>query len=245
MEIDSDSLERLVPDRAAPWGVTGSKTLALHLQRYAFALEHAKPGRLLDAACGVGYGTRLLSDQAPGVEAHGLDISEQTIAYARKRYGNAATHFTWADALRFNDPEGFDTIVSLETIEHVPDPPALVAHLLTLLRPGGVFVASVPTTPTTDVNPHHLHDFTQKSFRHMVEAHGLEEIASTQQVHSVNPLTMLTRKEARLSDVRRGLVRYYLSHPASLARRVGATLRYGFSIHYLTVAWQSPSDPAA
>ncbi len=118
MELDSRSLERLVPDELEPGHVTGSETLRLHLERYEFAARHARPGRLLDMACGVGYGTRLLVDRVrPPVSAMGVDISEEAIAYARKRYGGCDVEFRGANALQFHDPDGFDTIVSIETLE--------------------------------------------------------------------------------------------------------------------------------
>ena len=58
-------LERLIPDQIRPGDTTGDQTLQLHLARYEFAAAHARPGRLLDIACGVGYGTRWLTDHAP------------------------------------------------------------------------------------------------------------------------------------------------------------------------------------
>jgi 2-polyprenyl-3-methyl-5-hydroxy-6-metoxy-1,4-benzoquinol methylase len=242
--MDADSLERLVPDRVGQQEVTGQETLALHLERYAFAATHAR-GRVLDAACGVGYGTRLLRDRGADVEAVGVDLSQEAVEYARERYGDERTRFVCSDALQFQDDAGFDTIVSLETIEHVPDPGALVDHLVGLLRPGGVLVASVPVTPTTDINPHHLHDFTSRSFRHMLQPHGLEEIGAKTQVQNANPVTAFARKEARLRDVRSGLPGYYLSHPGALVRRIASTLRHGFTFHYLTIAWRRPAEPTA
>jgi hypothetical protein len=65
------------------------------------------------------------------------------------------------DATEFRDAEGFDTIVSLETIEHVPNPAKMIANLADLLRSGGVLVASMPSTPTVDASPHHLHELPE------------------------------------------------------------------------------------
>ena len=45
----------------------------------------------------------------------------------------------------------------------------MVAHLLTQLNNHGVMIASVPTTPTIDGNPFHLHDFTASSFYRLFE----------------------------------------------------------------------------
>src|SRR5262249_44064558 len=153
----------------------GHATLQLHLERYEFAARHAQPGRALDLACGVGYGTRLIADRA-GVEALGVDLDASAIAYATRRYGRPGVRYERGDGQGFTDPSGFSTVVSLETIEHVPDPAQLIERLVAALAPGGVLVGSVPTTPSVDVNPHHLHDFTERSFRALIERHGLYEL---------------------------------------------------------------------
>ena len=238
--LDNGSLERLVPDQARRNEATGAETLEQHIARYEFAANYVRPGRLLDIACGVGYGTRLLVDHTQGaIAAIGVDISEQAIAYAKQRYGSDRTQFIVADATRFQDLEGFTTIVSLETIEHLMYPEEFISHLITLLRPNGVFIGSVPTTPSVDANPYHLHDFTEKSFRRMVERHDLKEVACFRQVQRYRPMPLLTRQELRGRRLRRNLPVYYLAHPGSLGRRIWSTLRHGFANHYITIVWQS------
>jgi SAM-dependent methyltransferase len=235
-----DSLERLVPDSLDGGDATGRATLALHLERYVFAAEHASPGRLLDIACGVGYGTRLLFDRIADAEsALGVDLSEEAVAYARDRYGAPGVEYRVGDALGFEDPAGFDTIVSLETVEHVDDPDALIGQLAALLRPAGVLVASVPTTPSVDVNPHHRHDFSERSFRRLLRGHGLREVDCLRQVQAVPLFKVLGRSEVRMGDLRPNLLGYYVAHPGSLLRRAAATLRHGLTNRYLTVACRS------
>ncbi len=238
MNIEFDTLERLVPDRLSENDATGTDTLRLHIERYRFAARYARPGRLLDMACGVGYGTRLLVDECPRITATGVDISEHAVGYANEHYRAERVAFAVHDAMQYADPDGFDTIVSLETIEHVPDPPGLIRHLFDLLKPGGVLVGSVPITPSVDVNPHHLHDFTQSSFRRLFLNLGLTELASFQQVQWFNPLPILSRSEARTRDLRSNLLLYYWKNPAGLSKRVWSTVRYGFSNRYLTSVWQ-------
>ena len=242
MSLDAASLERLVPDALAPGDVTGEAALRIGLERYAFAARHARPGRLLDLACGVGYGSALLAERAAGVaELVGVDRCADAIAYAERRYADPPRlRFLEADAMAFADAAGFDTIVSIETIEHLPDPPGFVTRLARLLRPGGVLVGSVPTTPSVDANPHHLHDFSERSFRRLFAAHGLREIAALRQVQPFGLRSVLTRSEARMAHVRPDLARWYAAHPGALLRRLAATLRYGFANRYLTVAWQAP-----
>jgi SAM-dependent methyltransferase len=241
VDLDAETLERLVPDELAAGGVTGGEALRISLERYEFAAQHLRAGRLLDLACGVGYGTRILADRAgERVEAVGVDRSPEAVAYARRRYGAPRVRFVASDAMDFTDPEGFDTIVSIETIEHLPDPRAFVARLVRMLRPGGVLVASVPTTPSVDANPHHLHDFSERSFRRLFVAHGLAERGALVQDQPFAPVAVLARSEPRLRQRRRGLPSWYARHPGSLLRRIAATLRHGFKNRYLTVAWQAP-----
>lgn len=243
MEPASDSLERLVPDRLDAEDTTGQATLDLHLERYRFAAGLLRGGRVLDLACGVGYGSRLLADARSDVQVLGVDLSETAVGYARERYAGDRVSFRCGDGVRFEDEQGFDTIVSLETVEHVPDPGALLQQLAGLLRPGGRLIASVPTTPSVDLNPHHRHDFSERSFRALLaqRAPGLSEVDALRQVQPVPLLSVLRRSEARMSDLRGNLLGYYLGHPAALLRRLIATLRFGFSNRYLTLVWERPA----
>jgi SAM-dependent methyltransferase len=235
--MSNDTLERLVPDALSDTDATGHATLELHLQRYEFAAMHARPGRALDMACGVGYGSRLLADHAR-LEVLGVDLDPAAIAYATKRYADPRVRFECRDAQAFRDPDGFDTVVSLETIEHVPDPARLIERLVAAVRPGGVLVASVPTTPSVDVNPHHLHDFTEKSFAALLAPHRLTELARMHQVQRYAPVAILRRREARTADLRPNLLAYYARHPRAAIKRAVATARYGFSNRYVTIAWR-------
>jgi SAM-dependent methyltransferase len=239
VSLSSNSLERLVPDHLSPGDVTGRETLELHLERYRFASRHARAGRLLDIACGVGYGTRLLGDENEKVSfALGVDLCEESIAYARERYGRDGVEFRAGDAMRFEDPEGFETIVSLETVEHLRCPTGLIDNLVSLLRPNGILVTSVPTTPSVDVNPHHLHDFTERSFRRCFAQQPLEERACLRQVQPFRIGGTLRRGEVRLAELRPKLPRYYAMHPGVALRRLASTMRFGFVNCYITIAWQ-------
>ncbi len=239
--MTQNSLERLFPDQLAPDDATGRETLVLHQERYRFAAEHLVPGRLLDIACGAGYGTALMAGKAGvAVEAVGVDLSGEAVDYARRHYANPGVRFVQHDAMTFAEEEGFDSIVSIETIEHVSDPAGLIRHLLGILRPGGVFIASVPTTPSADANPYHLHDFTGRSFRGMIAPYGLTESACLRQVQRYPLLRTLRREEIRMKDMRPNLPAYYLRHPRAFAGRLWATLRFGFTNRYLTVVWRKP-----
>jgi SAM-dependent methyltransferase len=134
--------ERLEPSNQSEWRQFGHQ----HVQRYRFALQRSEGNRVLDLACGVGYGSYILS-QARGREVTGIDLSAEAIRYGQAHYQRPGLRLVQADALAWqNDGAAFDTIVSFETIEHLPDPAAFVAQTARLLKPGGLLIVSAPNT---------------------------------------------------------------------------------------------------
>lgn len=229
------SIERLVPAELSATDDTGAETLRIHMERYRFAERFAKYGRVLDCACGVGYGSHHLATSGEA-EVVGVDIDQSAINYAQGHYSGERLSFICNDAAVLKG-ELFDTIVSLETIEHVPDPDKLIDNFVNLLKHGGTLVASVPVTPSTDVNPYHLHDFTERSFRKLFVDRGFRELDSLLQRQPYNPLRIATGNEERLSDMRPNLIGYYLRHPVAALMRLRTTVVNGFCNKYLTCAW--------
>lgn len=236
---DDKSIERLVPNLIAEYDATGAETLKLHLARYDFASKFVSEGdRVLDIACGVGYGTNLMSKIVPKADYTGVDISSSAIDYAKKMYSNSNINFHCQDAVSYRPENLFDCIVSLETIEHLPKPEEFISHIYEFLRPGGLLIGSVPITPSVDANPYHLHDFTEASYKKIFKKMGMSEIDSLRQVQGFNPIKILLKKEKRVSDLRSNLIKYYINNPKSFLSRVYSTFRYGFSNIYLTSVWQ-------
>lgn len=242
--LDCSSLERIIPDQLADEGTTGVATLDLHLERYEFAARHLRSGTLLDMACGVGYGTSYLVSACPQIRrAIGVDLYQDAIDYASTRYTDKRIQWIVAEANAFRpegstDKSGFDNIVSLETIEHLPYPEPFFRHLVDLLCPGGIMVASVPTTPSMDGNPHHLTDFTEHSFRRMARGLPLQEIAVFGQIQPFSATQVLAGKEKRLSRDHRSLLNFYWHHPGKLVSRAVSTVRHGFVNRYCTIVWR-------
>ena len=88
-----------------------------HLERYVFAGTRTK-GRVLDAACGCGYGGHVL--KTAGCEVVGIDIEPDAIEYAKK-YWPGAEYFEF-DLNRDSLLDEFDCVVSFETLEHLSNP---------------------------------------------------------------------------------------------------------------------------
>ena len=233
-------MERLVPDELPIDEATGRQTFALHLERYEFAAQKLRgAGSILDIACGVGYGSRLLKHSLPAAMVTGVDSSVDAIAYANARYARSGLSFVVADAMTFEGGP-FDAVVSLETIEHLPNPEQFVDRSAAkLLRPGGLFIGSVPVTPSMDANPHHLHDFTASSFSKLLAAHGLTEFDRLQQVQPYSPLAVITRSERRMLSMRPNLLAYYRRNPDKALLRLKSLVADGFNNKYLTIAARS------
>ena len=103
--------------------------------------SHIQPGsKLLDVGCGNGsiYGQCL----PRGYDYLGVDLSENAVAEARTA-GINAQKIDDATRLPFPD-ESFDAALCLEVLEHLFQPQLAAAEILRVLRPGGVFISTVP-----------------------------------------------------------------------------------------------------
>jgi SAM-dependent methyltransferase len=158
--------ERIVPDETEP-GI-----VALHLKRYEFALPYCRDAVVLDAGCGVGYGTAYLARAARRVV--GVDVFEDAIVYARTRYAEADVEFLVADVLDLPfGADSFDTACSFEILEHVADAERFVAELARVLRPGGMLVLSTPRADDPAVrpdNPFHEREFDADELRALLSS---------------------------------------------------------------------------
>jgi SAM-dependent methyltransferase len=235
--IDQSTLERLVPDESLKDEATGLQTLKLHLERYEFASGKLQDtASILDLACGVGYGSRLIKDSIPAATVMGVDCCAAAIEYASVRYSKPGLNFRIGDAVSFDDGP-FDAVVSLETIEHLQCPDVFMERVATvLLRPDGLFIGSVPVTPSMDANPHHLHDFSARSFRKLLASHDFIEIDSLEQAQAYSPLAVITKTEDRMQEMRSNLWAYYRRNPHKALLRLRSILADGFKNKYLTIA---------
>jgi ubiquinone/menaquinone biosynthesis C-methylase UbiE len=132
--------ERFLPRQTDP-------LLALeHYHRYCFASRFAKNRRVLDVACGEGYGSACLAQWAD--EVVGIDIDPTTIEHANRKYAavqNLAFKVGRCEAIN-EDRESFDLVVSYETIEHLEEDSQdeLLKSVRRILRQDGLFIVSSP-----------------------------------------------------------------------------------------------------
>lgn len=169
--------------------VTGERSDA-HIARYQWACKFIKPGdHVLDAACGLGYGSHLMASLTEANQVLGVDGSDYAVNYAQKAFGRADGRVRYQRAFLPEDlsslPDGsLDVIVSFETLEHVEEPRTLLTTFERLLAPGGRVLISVPNDWSDetgdDPNPHHLQVYTWARLREEVGAHFILESAVAQ-----------------------------------------------------------------
>ncbi|HEY1614769.1 MAG TPA: class I SAM-dependent methyltransferase [Rhizomicrobium sp.] len=161
------------------FGVEGTAyhamTAAEHVSRYLFARPLCSGMRVLDMACGEGYGSRLLA-QWGAKEVVGVDISSTAVQKATKLFSSENVRFVLADACgldpSFLSGQKFDLICCFETIEHVDDVPMLLRNIGQLKSEHGSVVISCPNDnilPEGQSNPFHKSVFSLDRFKSETE----------------------------------------------------------------------------
>lgn len=144
-----------------------------HEERYRWVGRHTVGCRVLDAACGTGYGSAMLSE-AGAAEVEGLDLSTAGVAEATALYERPGLTFRQGSVLALtNGDASFDVVVSFETVEHVGDDVAYVKEMRRVLKPGGLFFCSTPNRKMTNpgmaiedrpYNPFHVREYSSGEF---------------------------------------------------------------------------------
>ncbi len=171
----------MIPERLVPGTQEWEQFHCEHEQRYQFFADRCRGLDVLDAACGIGYGSAILA-RAGARSVTGIDIAPEAISYAQEHYARRGVEFvnTSAERLAYLG-QTFDAAVSFETIEHLEDPAGFIREVRAVLRPGGLFICSTPNRdfagkPADHINPYHLSELSLDEFDSAFQQHfRLEE----------------------------------------------------------------------
>lgn len=137
-----------------------------HWHRYLYVTNFVNNKKVLDIACGEGYGSNLLSIYAE--EVIGIDISKEAIERASSKYIKKNLQFISGTATDIPVKESavFDTVVSFETIEHLPEPDQkyFLKEVKRVLKPEGVLIVSTPNRLTYSEIPKYRNEYHIKEF---------------------------------------------------------------------------------
>lgn len=145
---------------------------AEHVSRYVFATQFCAGKRVLDVACGEGYGSLILATEgAAGVV--GVDNSAEALGVARDRFAHDRVEYLEGDALTLMrllaGKAPFDVIVSFETIEHIADIRQFLGEIKGVLASDGIILVSCPNDELEVrrgiSNPYHIRTYTLAEFQ--------------------------------------------------------------------------------
>jgi len=179
-----------------------------HLHRYLLAKQLTAGKRVLDIACGEGYGTALLSESAASVV--GVDISAEAVAHAQQKYqaGNLEYRAGTCSDIPLAD-QSVDVVVSFETIEHHDEHEAMMGEIKRVLKPGGLLVMSCPdkleySDKPNYSNPYHVKELYRHEFDSLMAKYFKHHSISGQRVVYGSAIfsedSLATLKSYKLND---------------------------------------------
>jgi SAM-dependent methyltransferase len=179
-------LQQNQPDGVPPLALTGERTLPdvpeenywyqRHLVVYEWIAAQVAGRRVVDLACGEGYGSAVLGRTAASVV--GVDANPEAFEHARAKYTTVDGRVSFErNMIELWDGE-VDCVVFLQTIEHVPDADAVLARIRDLIGPAGVAYVSTPNVLTLapegaerSGNPWHVHEYRAEEYRELCARH--------------------------------------------------------------------------
>lgn len=166
---------RLTGERTLPDVPAENYWYRRHLVAYEWIARRVGSRRVLDMACGEGYGAAVLAGRAREVVA--VEPNSEAFDHARLRYRRPNLTFERGIVEVFGEPGTYDAVVFLQTIEHVQDPPAVLARLGGLLTPGGTVYVSTPNAvrmappgASRSANPWHVREYRAAEFQRLCAA---------------------------------------------------------------------------
>jgi len=137
-----------------------------HVARYKLASKYIpNEAHVLDAACGVGYGSYILAKDKESIRILAIDKDETAITYANQHYKLSNIGYQLGDILQIPlEKDTFDIIVSFETIEHIQEDKQLVDLFYKAIKPDGKLILSTPNQVhmpfSADQFPFHARHYT-------------------------------------------------------------------------------------
>lgn len=175
LKVRDAAMDIFSDDRGRVDGNEASTVTNGLIESYQFAGEQFGAGdRLLDIACGDGYGCRILAGQVERIL--GVDINAPLIAANRTANAAANISYAVADCLALALPDAAVTgVTAMELIEHLPVDKVdkFVSEVRRVLTPGGSFVCSTPQNSYGDIPvvPWHIKEYSITELRAILERH--------------------------------------------------------------------------
>jgi SAM-dependent methyltransferase len=166
--------------------------------------QYTESGRtldMLDVGCGIGGMVGGLQSLGR-LNLTGSEIYLSGLKYARSRLPDAS--FIQLDATRIPFTAAFDIIGAFDVLEHIDEDETVMASVRDALRPGGLFLITVPQYPWMwshlDDIVHHKRRYTRGELKRKLRAAGFDVLRTTSFVSLLFPPMVLSRLLSRTRD---------------------------------------------
>jgi len=142
-----------------------------HVARYRWVAPRLAGKRVIDAGCGIGYGSLILAEAGCNVLA--VDNCEEALDYAMEHYQHDNITYINEDLTRFTRQPIYDAVVCFEVLEHLKAPGMVLANLATMVPDIFVSVPNEDVFPWNHVKFHERH-YTAGQFEGLLNDGGWE-----------------------------------------------------------------------
>lgn len=116
--------------------------------------------KIVDAGCGAGWFTNMLSNEFSKAEVSGFDFSDTAIEYAKQKY--PSVNFNTFDVYK-NLPHNYDLIFCFSVLEHLEYPKLVVQNFANSITTTGCTILVVPNGKV-DTFEGHIHFWSPESW---------------------------------------------------------------------------------
>ncbi|MHB0977123.1 MAG: methyltransferase domain-containing protein [Candidatus Aquicultorales bacterium] len=162
--------------------------------------EYVPAGSLVaDIGCGTGSMVDLLNNR--GYKALGMDLRPEGLRAAGER---GSDRLVQADVAKLPCADSsLDAVLALDVLEHVEDEAAVLSEVRRVLKPGGVFLLTVPAIPSLwsprDIAAGHLRRYSRAHLGRLLSDAEFNLVDRGFYQRPLLPLVVLSRAIARIS----------------------------------------------
>lgn len=161
-----------------------------NVERYAY-IRQGLSGKVIDAGCGVGYGTYMIAMNPDVKWVVGIDNDKDAINIARREYRAKNLTFVCNEFDKAKLVGPYDWMVAVEIIEHLRNP-KLLANLADRFKINKI-ILTYPSKKTTHYNPFHFYDYTDAMVKKVFRKFKVTETYDFHATHDTKVL-FLRRK---------------------------------------------------